>query len=194
MSVASAPELTVSAPAARSSADLDENTTLPWPPSNFIESDPFPPITVRALQRPVSGFSYSSTSTESALSSLGLEADVQFSTQHAIGVGIHHDLFPVQLDNGDGTTTTAPYMTWVGAHYRWMPEIDLPLHARPFLHLGAGGSSRGVAVQPALGLTIPVSSLQLGVGADILGLAFQNQGTWSTAFSPALRIELGFSW
>ena len=128
------------------------------------------------------------------MSSLGLEAEISVATNHAVGLGLHHDLFPVQLDNGDGITTVAPYMTWVGAHYRWTPEVQLPLSARPFLHLGAGGSSRGVGIQPALGVMIPVSTLQLGIGADMVGLAFQNQGTWSTAFSPALRIELGYSW
>ena len=194
MSVASAPELPITAPMELASDDLEENATLSWPHSSYSDPQALPPITVRVLQRPVSGFSYQTTSTESALTSLGLEAEIPVATNHAVGLGLHHDLFPVQLDNGDGTTTTAPYMTWVGAHYRWMPDVKLPLSARPFLHLGAGGSSRGIAVQPALGVMIPVSTLQLGIGADVVGLAFQNQGTWSTAFSPALRIELGYSW
>jgi hypothetical protein len=164
------------------------------PITSYTESSPLPPITIRILQRPLLGFSYDAQATESPLSSLALEADVHIGLEHRVGVGLHRDLFPMQIDNGDGTTTAAPYMTWVGAHYRWIPQMDLPLGAQPFLHVGAGGSSRGITLQPALGLMIPVSTLRLGIGADIIGLAFQNQNAWNTAFSPALRIELGFSW
>ena len=163
-------------------------------PTETITYQQRPPITIRALQRPISGFSYNATTTESALSSLALEVEVGVADNQFVGLGVHHDLFPVQLENGAGDPTAAPFMTWYGAHYRWMPMTDLPLGMRPFLHLGAGGSSRGFTVQPAAGLMIPVGSMQLGVGADVVGLAFQNQGTWSTAFSPALRIELGYSW
>lgn len=167
---------------------------LPWIAQPYAESSPFPSVTLRLLQRPLSGFSYNAGTTESAFGSLAFEADVELSNEHYVGAGVHHDLFPLQLVQTDNSMVSAPYMTWVGAHYRWMPMMDLPLGARPFFHLGAGGSSRGVTVQPAVGLQIPVSQLQLGVGADVVGLAYQNNGVWGTAFSPALRIELGYRW
>jgi len=181
----------------RSAAQTSSMATqdqLPWTAQPYTEPSAFPSVTLRILQRPLSGFSYNAGTTESAFGSLAFEADVELSNEHYVGAGVHRDLFPLQLVQTDNSMVSAPYMTWYGAHYRWMPMMDLPLGARPFFHLGAGGSSRGVTVQPALGLQIPVSQLQLGVGADVVGLAYQNNGVWGTAFSPALRIELGYRW
>jgi len=64
---------------------------------------------------------------------------------------------------------------------------------RPFFHLGVGGTTRGFVTQPAMGMAMNISSVRIGAGIDALGLAFQDKGTWSMAWSPALRIELGYT-
>ena len=172
---------------------VTEQGLIPWEPQDNQQRS-MAPITLRVLQRPLTSFSYDVTSDASALGSISLELEMSMGSGHNLGAGFHRDLFPVIVVGSDGSQNMEPFMSWYGAHYRWSPQTSWPLGIRPFLHMGVGGSTRGFVAQPAAGFILPLSSFQIGVGGDAVGLAFQDQGNWSTAVSPALRIELGYSW
>lgn len=141
-------------------------------------------IALRAASRPVTSYG--------SATNLMVEIGYDLSDQHQVGVSLHQDMFPVTEHVSATEVIQHSTITWLGAQYRFRPDVDLPFDAQPFGQLSVGGSALGVMTQPTLGVMIPFAGLQLGIGADVLMMAYQYQGNWSLAASPGLRCEIGY--
>ncbi|RPI69818.1 MAG: hypothetical protein EHM43_00495 [Ignavibacteriae bacterium] len=149
-------------------------------------------FSLRVASRPVTSFSYTTSSSGSTANNLMVELGYDLNDKHQIGVSVHQDQFPVNEHISSEQRVEHTEITWYGVQYRFQPDVSLPFEARPFVQLGMGGSELGILTQPTIGISIPLSGFQLGIGVDAVLMTYQYQGNWSTAASPGLRCELGY--
>lgn len=147
---------------------------------------------VRLSGSPIVTYDYNAEPTDQ-WQNAGLSALYHFNNEHAVGVAVRHDVFPVVVLR-NGIEADERTMTWFAAQYRFTPSINLPFELQPFAQVMIGGSSKGAMVVPALGLQRSFGIASVGVGVDVSNLVYQNAGTVGTATRTGLYLDLGIRW
>lgn len=161
-------------------------------PSMFGSTSDKNSFEIRLSGSPIVSYNYSAEPTDQ-WQNAGLSALYLLNSDHAIGIAVRHDEFPlVVLRNGIETEERT--MSWFAAQYRFTPSIDLPFELQPFAQVMVGGSSKGAMIVPALGLQRSFGIASVGVGVDVANLVYQNAGTVGTATRTGLYLDLGLRW
>lgn len=147
---------------------------------------------LRLTQTPLTYHMYATRTALTSAPNLGLEAEYALDQEHALGAVLHNDVFPVGVVTSDSTVQQQFAMLWGGASYRYTPQWNMPLGLQPFAQLNLGGSSRGVVVQPTLGLQLHVNQISISAGANMMTLFYQNSGTWNAASRVGMLVGIGF--
>jgi hypothetical protein len=152
-----------------------------------------PPFVARFTTAPLTAYSFEGGPATSGVN-LSAEFEVRFADHHAVGVGLHHDAFPMTIIDASGSERTVATMTWASMHYRFAPEWTIAPGLTPWMQVAAGGSSRGMVLSPSLGLQQSFSNITVGMGASLMGFVYQSDDAWRVASRTALRVELGYRW
>lgn len=147
---------------------------------------------VRLSGSPLVSYDYNAEPTDQ-WQNAGLSALYHLNEDHAVGIAVRHDVFPVVVLR-NGIETDERTMTWFAAQYRFAPSINLPLDVQPFAQIMVGGSSKGAMIVPAVGLQRSFGIASVGVGVDVSNLVYQNAGTVGTATRTGLYLDLGIRW
>jgi len=161
-------------------------------PSMFGSTSDKNSFEIRLSGSPIVSYNYNAESTDQ-WQNAGLSALYNLNDEHAVGITVRHDVFPLVVLR-DGIKTDERTMTWFAAQYRFTPSIDLPFELQPFAQVMVGGSSKGAMVVPTLGLQRSFGIASVGVGVDVSNLVYQNAGTIGTATRTGLYLDLGIRW
>lgn len=152
-----------------------------------------PPFVARFTTAPLTAYSFEGGPATTGVN-LSAEFELRFADHHAVGVGLHHDAFPMTILDASGVERTVATMTWASMHYRFAPDWALVPGLTPWMQVAAGGSSRGMVVSPSLGLQQSFNNITVGMGASLMGFVYQSDNAWRVASRTALRVELGYRW
>jgi hypothetical protein len=148
-------------------------------------------FSINASMSPLVSYSY--TSQQPPVSSVGIQLNWHPSPSHQLGVGYRSDALPM-LSLKDGVAVPVNQLEWAYVSWRYQPDVQLPLDVTPFFSVSLGGSDKGLAAAPLAGLTYTFSNVSVSVGAELLAFAAQSQTTWQMRARSGLRCELGYKW
>jgi len=161
--------------------------------ANSLQTTPLAStLYLRLTQTPLTYHMYATRTALTSAPNVGLEAEYALDREHAVGAVLHNDVFPVGVVTSDTNVQQQYAMLWGGASYRYTPQWNMPLGLQPFAQLNLGGSSRGVVVQPTLGLQIHVNQISISAGANMMTLFYQNSGAWNAASRVGVLVGIGY--
>jgi len=117
------------------------------------------------------------------------------SDKASFGMELGQEMFPMYVQNADGTFGLQPSLFWIGATYRYALNPVLMLGGlQPFGQFIAGGTLSGPIGKAILGMQYQLNSrFSFSVGAEGTGLLYRTGNGWTAAGKIGFDYSMGVS-